>query len=204
MVIKVYENQIIFCLDSMLTLEFPTDELVFFVTERGDPSAVVVAITVSLAELVEHHFIDFSIPTTKPIDLHTRRIFPSYRIERAGKNDMMITPPKGHFVDIVQFDKGPIQRGLQAVLSRSDGVLRLALVGGGITVYNRSTPLIRLLFSKPGDPTLVLHTMTVPIHELRTGVKVQLPKILQQPFDLWSPLVYRQNGLIETGEELCG
>ena len=171
--------------------------LPFVITEKNDPSAVLHLLDVPMQELLHERVLDYPLPVAPeiPIDVLTRRLFETYVEFPSDDADLLVPLPRGHFVDLMPFDRGPIQRGLSAVLRRADGVLRLALVGMAVERYSRPTPALRLLFSQSGDPSLLLHTAMVPLAELRDGVELELPAILRNGFDIWTPLIYRRASL---------
>jgi hypothetical protein len=176
--------------------------LTFVFTARGDPSVCLHTLHVTAAEVITD-VVEMPLPIDPEIavDVLTRPSFPAYRVEDRAADDVVVATgglPRGHFVDLMQFDHAAIDGGLQAVLSRADSTLRLFLAGRTVESYDRSTTLLRLLFSMPGDPTLLLHAESVAVDSLRDGATVKLPQILAQPFDLWSPLLYRKAAIYET------
>jgi hypothetical protein len=134
----------------------------------------------------------------QPIDVYTRQVFPSHSVIDCAPDDNLIVALRGHFVDLMRCSTTQLDHGLQVAIDRAKDALHLTLVGDGVEVYDRSNNThLRLLFSMPGDPSLMLHGTSVPTAALRDGVTVKLPKILQQPFDLWLPLIYRRVWMVK-------
>lgn len=193
--IKLYRaiQHVVFSVVSRFPLETPVSTLRFVFTTQGDPSAVLHIIDIDATELLESN-VDRPLPIdpATPIDIYTRRLFRGHRIEHRTEESLMLGLPRRHFIDLMQFERGIIDHGLQAVLTRAEGRLRLGQVGEREETYERPTASLRLLFSLPGDPTLLLHTAEVAIADLRAGTSIPLPSILNRSFDVWSPLFYRK------------
>lgn len=216
--IKIYPNtqHVVFNLVSLVTnFKYSIDELTFIFTEKNDPSVVLYVLHVPTKKLFEEQEFDFVLPIVpeKKLDIYTRRLFQNYGIEypklidddKFENVDVELSLPKRHFIDLGKFSKEPIKRGLQAVLDKPNGTINFSLIGDNIETYNRSMPFLRLLFSMPDDPTLLLHTESVSIDDLHNGLLVTyiLPEyLLENDFDLWSPLVYRQSCLILRGMDV--
>ena len=198
--IKLYQDaedihRAVFQINTEIDFQCDFESLPFIFTVQNDSSAILHTVEVPVAPLLADGVI--SVPLAfapQPTDVHTRRVFPSYSvIDCAPEDNVMIAAPLGgHFVDLMRCDTTPLDRGLRISINRSGGVLRLALTGTGVEVYDRPMDNLRLLFSMPGDPSLILYAASVPIATLRDGIAIDFPRILHQPFDLWLPLLYRQ------------
>jgi hypothetical protein len=205
LVVSLYREtqRVIFHVVSDFALDCAAERPLSFVfTARGDPSIWLHTLHVAAAEVIEDGMVEMPLPIDPEIavDVLSRPNFPAYRVEDRAADDVVVAMgglPRGHFVDLMQFDHAAVDGGLQAVLSRADGTLRLFLAGKTVESYDRSTALLRLLFSMPGDPTLLLHAESVAVDSLRDGTTMKLPQILAQPFDLWSPLLYRKAAIYE-------
>jgi len=174
--------------------------LPFAITMKHDASATLHVFDVPLEQLLEETTVEMALPVdpTIAIDICTRRVFPSYRIEtRLAKDGLSMALPVGHFVDLKRCGSTPIERGLQAVIDRSTHTIRLALVGSMVEIYERGLATLPLVFSLPDDPCMFLHGVSVPIADLQDGATLVLPAILKQPFDLWLPLLYFQTYITE-------
>lgn len=172
-----------------------TASLPFVFTVRHDPATVLHIVEVSVSELLQEQLLDLVLPIDPmiPLDVHTRCLFETYVEYPSTDADILLSLPRGHFIDLMRMQPGRIDRGLHGVLRRADGVLRVSLVGQAIESYHRSTPVLRLLISQPGDPTLLWHTAEVSVAQLREGCEVHLPKNLAtKAFDVWAPLMYRR------------
>jgi hypothetical protein len=183
-------RRLVLQINSNIGLQYEGDaSLRFMITAKHDPSAVLHLFTVPLAELARDRLFDVDLPIEPsiPIAVHTWRLFPTY-VREATDVDLLLPLPRGHFVDLLRFESGSITRGLQAVVHRADRLLRLALVGQAIERYERPDAL-RLLLSRPGDPSLVQYTVQVQ----SLPVEVELPNLLvKREFDIWSQLLYRR------------
>jgi hypothetical protein len=219
--IKVYPNtqHVTFKLTSLITAFKYSEETISFVfTEKNDPSTPLYFLDVPTQELFENHEYDCILPITldKRLDVYTKRLFPNYGVEypkiivkedgeEVWENDeVVLSLPKSHFVDLKIFDSNPITRGLQAALDRRAGIITFSLVGDNIETYNRSVSFLRLLFSMPKDPSLLLYTKTILIEELqKTPIEVSLPdNLIGIKFDIWSPMIYKNCSLVETKHDL--
>ena len=193
-------KQAMFHVISDIDLQIADLTLTFVFTARGDPSVVLHTLQVPAVELLDG-VIEMPLPIDPsiPVDVLTRPVFPAYRVEDRMTADVVVVRNRlrGHFIDLMRFDRAATDRGLQAVLSRAEGTLRLFLAGTAVETYDRSEDRLRLLFSMPGDPTLLLHTESVEIASLREGMTMELPDILDQPFDVWSPLLYHRAAIVE-------
>jgi hypothetical protein len=152
----------------------------------GDPSLMLHATSVPTAALRDGIALDLPKILQQPFDLWLPLIYRQVWLEELRS------------FDFVRCNRTPAKRGLQIAVDRADGVLRLSLVGHEVHPYDRSSEYLRLLFSMPGDLSLMLHAASVPMNTLQDGIAVDLPAILQQPFDLWlPPLSYRQAWVVE-------
>src|ERR1019366_5513657 len=215
--IKVYPNtqHVTFKLTSLITAFKYSEETISFVfTEKNDPSTPLYFLDVPTHELFENHEYDCILPIAldKRLDVYTKRLFPNYGVEypkiivkedgeEVWENDeVVLSLPKSHFVDLKIFDSNPITRGLQAALDRRAGIITFSLVGDNIETYNRSVSFLRLLFSMPKDPSLLLYTKTILIEELqKKPIEVSLPdNLIGTKFDIWSPMIYKNCSFVET------
>lgn len=181
--------------DSVIQVETTAASMPFVFTVRNDPSAVLHHLDVPVDVLLRDGMIELPLPIDPdvPLCVYTRCLFPHYRIENVTDDaDLLLALPTGHFIDLLRFEQGRTDRGLQAVLRPAERLLDLTLVGHAIETYDRRTRLLRLLFSMPNDPSLLLHADSVAAADLRKGITLQLPEILDRPFDLWAPLLYRR------------
>jgi len=172
-----------------------TASLPFVLTVQHDPAAVLHMVEVSVPQLLRERLLDLILPIDPEIalDVQTRCLFETYVEYPSTDADLPLTLPRGHFIDLMRMQPGRTDRGLHGVLKRAEGVLHIALVGQAIESYHRSTALLRLLISQPGDPTLLWHTAEVSVAQLREGCEVILPKSLAaKAFDVWIPLLYRR------------
>ena len=204
LLIKLYQDaedvhRAVFQINTAIDFHCAVESLPFVFTVRDDSSAILYTVEVPVEPLLADGLYSLPLPfEPQPTDVHTRRVFPTHSvIDCAPEDNLVVTTLPGHFVDLMRCADIPAERGLQAAIDRIGGVLHLALVGSGVEVYDRSSEQLRLLFSMPGDPSLMLYATSVPTDSLRDGVRVELPKILRQPFDLWLPLLYRHAWLVE-------
>lgn len=181
--------------DSVIQVETAAASLPFILTIRHDPSAVLYRFDVPVAGLLSGEMVELPLPIDPdvPLSVYTRSLFPHHRIENiTDDSDLLLAMPTGHFIDLLRFEPGRTDRGLQAVLRPAERLLHLTLVGQAIETYDRRTRLLRLLFSMPDDPSLLLYADSIMAADLRKGITLELPAILDRPFDLWAPLLYRR------------
>lgn len=203
--LKLYRKaqRIIVQNNSVIHVETPAATLPFIFAVRNDPSAVLHSLDVPVATLLANGMVELPLPIDPdvPLTVYTRCLFPNYQIENITDDaDLELALPAGHFIDLIKFEQGKTERGLQAVLRPAERRLRLSLMGQAIETYDRRTRLLRLLFSMPDDPSLMLHADSVDAAALREGITLSLPAILDRPFDLWAPLLYRRVAIFSENE----
>lgn len=193
------DQQIVFELDSKAKLTSSLSNLSFIITKQDDPSAVLHQATVSLDELLDTRSVRQPLPIDPEIaiDVYTRPVFPCYRLRHCTSYESTLALPYGHFIDLMRCETQAIERGLQAIVARDTATLHLSVVGAAET-FERSISSLSLLFTMPDDPTLILHGTSVALDTVKDGVSLTLPEfVVEQPFDLWLPLLYRRASLID-------
>jgi hypothetical protein len=174
-----------------------TDDLVFIFTAVDDPSAVLQKVRCSIQDILKDQVV-VEVNHVGPMDVYCREVFPGYALAYAEPGERLtLRLPQGHFVDLMRFSNKPIDQGLQITVFRNLSLMEVMIVGAHQEYYNRSMDWLQLVFSKPDDPTLILHAMSIPMDDLREQVYMEIPRILEQPFSVWSRLFFSQASVVE-------